>query len=124
MLVTPNFNDVKDSITAGTYTARIVSATMDEWRTGTKYVNWRLETFNEDEAKNNGRSIFYKTPIEGGGAFRLADFYRAAMKATPTAEGFDTDDLMGKEVQLVVADGVNQAGEPTGYPEVKAVRTI
>lgn len=124
MLVTPDFAEISESITPGTYKARIVKGDLGEWSTGTKYINWRMETFGEEDAKNNGRAIFHKTPIGGKGAFRLADLYRAATKQSLTGE-FDTDQLMGKEVTVVVVDGVdNRTGTPTGYVEVKAVKPL
>lgn len=125
MLITPDFSEVRDSISAGTYKVRVVAAEPGEWSTGTKFVNWHLETFGESEAKNNGRRVYYRTPIAGKGAFRLADMYQAAMK-TPLSAGtaIDTEVVLGKELTAVVVEGVDREGNPTGYPEVKAVRPL
>lgn len=122
-LIEPDFSDVQDSVTPGTYKVRVVGAEPGAWATGTKYVNWRLETFGESESKNNGRSIFFKTPTHGKGAFRLADLYRAATKQQ-LAGAFDTEQLLGKEVQVTVVDGTDKEGNPSGYTEVKAVKPI
>lgn len=122
-LVTPDFSEVTENVTPGTYKARIVDGKLGEWSTGTKYINWRLETFDEADPKNNGRAIFTKTPIAGKGAFRLADLYRAATKQT-LAGDFDTEQLYGKSVQVVVVDGTDKEGNPSGYAEVKAVKPI
>lgn len=124
MLVQPDFSEVTDAVGPGEYSARIIGATPGEWSTGTKYINWSLETYAETEAKNNGRRIFYKTPIAGKGAFRLQQFYRAAMKQDLTPKGFDTEMILGKEVKVTVVEGSDKQGNPTGYPEVRAVKPV
>jgi hypothetical protein len=75
-----------------------------------------METFDEAESKNNGRSIFMRTPVAGKGAFRLQDLYRAAT-STPLTGDFDTDTLLSKEVEVTVTDGAYG-------PEVKTIRAI
>lgn len=123
-LVKPDLSEVKDTVTAGTYKARIRKGEVKEFQSGQQYVNWELETYGEQDPKNNGRRIFHKTPISGGGAFRLQEMFNAATGQALTGE-FDTDVLAGKNVQVVVVDGVNrQTGEPTGYPEVKKVTRV
>ena len=127
-LITPDFSEVKDSVGAGTYKVRIVDAKMDEWqgkngKPDTKFINWSLETFDEADEKNNGRKIFHKTPIQGGGAFRLRDLYKAAVKQELAGE-FDTEMLLGKELVVTVIDGATKDGTPTGYTEVKAVKPL
>lgn len=125
-LIKPDFSEVADNVNAGTYRARIVDAKMGEWEKEgrkTPYINWRLETFAEAEAKNNGRRIWMKTPIVGKGAFRLRDLYRAALGEDLSGE-FDTESLLGKEVEVVVVDGTDREGQPTGYTDVKTVRRI
>lgn len=122
-LIQPDFTEVQENVTAGTYKVRIVDAKMGEWNTErgtTPYINWSMETFGEDEAKNNGRRIFHKTPITGKGAFRLQQFYKAATKADLKG-GFDTEQLFGKELMATVVDGVDKEGNATGYTEIKAV---
>lgn len=125
MLITPDFSEVRDAITAGTYRVRVVGAEPGEWQSGTKFVKWTLETFSEADAKNNGRRMYHRTPVAGGGAFKLQELYQAAMKA-PLATGaaIDTDLVLGKEVTAVVVEGTDREGNPTGYPEVKAVRPL
>lgn len=123
-LITPNFEAVQDTVGEGVYKARIVDAKTGEWagkdgKPATRYINWRMETFDEAEDKNNGRSIFHRTPIEGGGAFRLKDFYRAAM-GEELSGAFDYTMLYGKEIEVSYGP---QANRPE-YNEVKAVRSI
>lgn len=121
MLVTPSFDEVKDELGAGTYHARVTKIEVGEWKTGTKNIAATLETMNEAEAKNNGRRITYRVPIEGKGAFLLQRFYKALTGETLSG-GFDTEQLLGKEVIVTVADGKDKEGNPTGYTEVVAVK--
>lgn len=122
-LITPDFSEVKDNVGPGTYSVRVTDCALKEYSTGTKYLNWKLETFDEADSKNNGRTIFHKTPIAGKAAFLLQDFYKAAMKQE--LEGsFDPNMLMGKEVSITVVDGKDREGNPTGYTETKAVKAL
>ena len=124
MLVTPNFDEVQDNVTPGTYKVRVKKGDVKEWPNGGTYINWELETFGETETKNNGRRVFHKTSTSGKGAFMLQSFYRAAV-GTDIKGQFDTEQLVGKEVAIEVVDGINrQSGEPTGYTEVKRVKPI
>lgn len=130
-LVMPDFSDVKDRVEPGTYKVRIVDSSVGKWeakeegKKDTYYINWTLETFQEAEEKNNGRKIFHKTPINGGGAFRLQDLYLAAMgEKCPTEKGFDRVMLHGRELEVIVVDGKDKQGQPTGYTEVKTVKAL
>lgn len=124
MLITPDFTDVAEEITAGTYKVRVKKGDVKEWPNGGQYVNWELETFGETEPKNNGRRVFHKTSCSGKGAFMLQKFYRAAT-GQPLSGQFDTEQLVGKEVVVEVVDGKDrQTGAPTGYTEVKSVRPV
>lgn len=123
-LVTPNFDQVQDRVGEGIYKARITDSKVDTWqgkegKPNTTFIAWTLETFAEVEDKNNGRKIFHRTPIEGPGAFRLQDFYRAAMRED-CAGAFDRTMLYGREVEVTIAP---QKDKPE-YTEVKSVRPI
>jgi len=123
-LVTPSFTDVQDRVQPGIYNVRIVSATSGKWpgkegKKATRYLNWRMETFGEKDEKNNGRSIFTKTAIEGGGVFRLQDLYRAATGMDLTG-GFDYSELYGSELEVTMGE---QKDKPE-YVEVKAFKAI
>ena len=125
-LIKPDFSEVQENVTAGTYKVRIVDGKTGEWNTErgtTMYINWAMETFGESETKNNGRRIFYKTPVTGKGAFRLQQFYKAATRADLRGE-FDTEQLLGKELEVTVIDGMDKEGNATGYTEVKSVRPL
>lgn len=123
-LITPDFSSVQDPIREGYYKVRIVDAKPGEWaarkgKPATRYLNWRMETFGEQDDKNNGRSIFHSTPIEGGGAFRLRDFYKAAT-GMDLSGSFDYTMLYGAEVEVLIG---TQKDKPE-YTEIKAVRPI
>lgn len=124
MLVTPDFSQVADRVGEGIYKARIVDSKHDMWtgkdgKKDTNLIVWTLETFGESDSKNNGRKIFHRTPIEGGGAFRLQDFYRAAM-GEECSGSFDRTMLHGRELEITV---VPQKDKPE-YMDIKAVKAI
>lgn len=116
MLVTPDFSEIKEEVTPGTYKGIIKKGDVKEWPNGGQYVNWEIETFGETEAKNNGRRIFVKTSTSGKGAFVLQRLYRAAVGQALTGK-FDTEQLIGKQVELEMA-------ERNGYIEMKTVRPV
>ncbi len=123
-LVMPNFDQVQDAIAPGIYQARIIDSKIDKWvgkdgKPDTAIIVWTLETFNEADEDNNGRKIFHRTPIEGPGAFRLKDFYLAAVGVECTGS-FDPTWLYSAEVELTMA----QQKKNPEYLEVKAVRGI
>jgi len=122
MLITPDFSEIKEDVTAGTYKVMVKKGEVKEWPNGGQYVNWELETFGEAEPKNNGRRIFHKTSVSGKGAFMLQQFYRAAVGAALSG-AFDTEQLVGKQLAVTVVDGIRN-GEPTGYTEVKRVAPV
>lgn len=108
-LVTPDFSQISEDVGPGEYKARITGHKMGQWdaREGgsqpTVYIGWTLETFGEATDKNNGRKIFTNTPINGKGAFKLQDLYKASMgEALPTGQGFDPTMLYGKEVEALI----------------------
>lgn len=124
MLVEPDFSEVQDEVTPGTYKCIIKKGEVKEWPRGGQYINWEMETVGESDLKNNGRKIFYKTSVSGKGAFMLQRLYKTVI-GQPLTGQFDTEQLVGKQVQVEVVDGVNrQTQEPTGYTEVKAVRPV
>lgn len=124
MLVQPDFSEIQEDVAPGTYKGVIKKGEVKEWPSGGQYVNWEIETYGEANAKNNGRRIFYKTSVSGKGAFMLQKFYRAATGSTLTGQ-FDTEQLVGKRVEIELVEGVNRStGAPTGYNDVKSVRAV
>lgn len=122
--VTPDLSDVQDPFEPGEYKVRVTGYKFDEWppkdgRPSTKYVNWELSTFSESETKNNGRKLFHRTPLNGGGAFRIQRFYSACTgEQLKKGESFDTDMLMGRELAVVVE--INDKG----YTEIRAEKRL
>jgi len=124
MLVTPDFSEVAEEITPGTYKVRVKKGEVKEWPSGGQYINWELETYGEKEPKNNGRRVFYKTSTTGKGAFMLQRMYKAAV-GQPLTGPFDTEILVGKNLEVEVVDGINyKTQEKTGYTDIKQVRPV
>ena len=124
MLVVPDLSEVQDEVTPGKYSGRIKRAEVKEWPNGGVYVHWQIETFGENEQKNNGRIIHYKTACGGKGAFTLQRLYKAAT-GQPLQGAFDSELLIGREIKVEVVDGKDRnTGELTGYTEVKNVTAL
>jgi hypothetical protein len=115
-LITPDFSEIKEDVVPGTYKGIIKKGEVKEWPNGGQYVNWEVETYGETEAKNNGRRIFIKTSVSGKGAFVLQKLYKAAT-GEPLTGKFDTEQLVGKQVEVDMA-------ERNGYIEMKNVRPV
>jgi hypothetical protein len=123
-LITPDFSQVQDGLEPGVYSVRIVDSKLDKWtgkdgKADTRLIVWTLETFNEAVDKNNGRKIFHRTPIEGAGAFRLQQLYKAAV-GEELKGSFDRTMLHGRELEVTVAQQKNQPE----YTEVKTVKQL
>ena len=124
MLVQPDLSEVQDIVGPGTYKCIVKKGEVKEWPNGGHFINWEMETYGEADPKNNGRRIYHKTSISGKAAFRLQQFYQAAVGA-PLSGQFDTEQLVGKQLSIEVVDGMDRkTGEPTGYTEVKTVKRI
>ena len=119
-LVIPDFTDIADAVTPGSYRCIVKKGEVKEWPNGGAYINWELETVGETDPKNNGRRIFHKTSLQGKGAFMVQQIYQAAVGQALTGK-FDTEQLVGKTVVVDLVDGVRD-GQPTGYTEVKRVK--
>lgn len=120
-LIKPDFSEMKEDVSPGTYQVRVVDHEMGSWagkdgKPDTQYIKWTLETVGEADPKNNGRRIWHSTPYTGGGAFRLANFFKACTGEELNKENpeFDTDMLMSRELMVTVDKN------PKGYIEVKS----
>ena len=123
-LIVPDFTETRDPVAPGAYKVRVVASEVGTWagkdgKPATTYVKWTLETFSEVEAKNNGRRIYHTTPTNGSFAFRLKDFFKAAMHEECTG-AFDTTQLYGKELEVTYGP---QSNKPE-YNEVKSTKAI
>ena len=122
-LVTPNFDEVQDSFDAGEYVVQVTGAELGAWEKdghSTPYVRWEYSTVDEAVAKNNGRKLFDRTALAGKGAFRVQQVYRAATGEPLSADSpsFDTEQLLGRQLKVVVA--INEKG----YAEVKSYAAL
>ena len=117
MLVSPDFSEAQESITPGEYKVRITNCEQKTSKKDTPYLRWELTTFGSENPKNDGRKIWHSTMLAGKGAGMLKQFYTAC--TGETLEGnFDTEQLFGKEV-VVVVDLTDQ-----GYTNVKGIKQI
>lgn len=111
------------TVVPGIYPARITNAEVKPAKSGGNYIKWEMTIFGAegDLARFNNHKVWHNTMTSGKGAGMLKTFYKAATGAELTG-GLDTDALLGKEVNLTLAEGKDQNGQPSGYPEVKAVK--
>jgi hypothetical protein len=124
-MISPDFSEAADfaPITPGTYKARVIECQTKESKKGATYLRWTMEVFGADESlKVNNRKFWYNTMVTGKGAGNLKSLLRAAMGEVPTQ--FDTDALLGKEVQVVLVQGRDQQGNPSDFPDVKSVSKL
>jgi hypothetical protein len=126
-LAVPDFSDAKEEMKIGSYKVYIKNATPGVWKAknpeeGQKdipWLNWRMETYDETNPKNNGRAIWHKTPLAGGGLFKLQQFYKAAT-GQELRGSFDYTALYGLTIEVTMGE---QKGNPE-YLEVKSVKSI
>ncbi len=124
-LVTPDFSEVSESkpVPPGVYSARITDCESKTSKAGNPMLNWKLELFGNPDINN--RIVFTSTMISGKGAFRLQELYKAATgEAISDRSGFNTDALIGKEVQVTLVEGRDQEGNVRSFPDVKAIAPL
>ena len=128
MIITPDFSEAvelkNEPIVPGVYKTRITDCEQKTARSGSKYLNWKLTIFGAegDFARQNNRPVFMMTMIEGKGAGRLKEFAKAALGRVPTP--IDTDEFLGKEVEVVLVERRMDDGTISNYPDVKTVRAV
>ena len=125
-IITPDVSEVKGSIEPGEHRVLISAVDAGEWQSGTPYLKFTLETVDAADPKLNGLKVWHQVPIAGGGAFRFADMFKAAIgESYEAGSSIDTEMFLGRQLAVTVVPGVHyKTGEPTGYPEVKAVRPV
>lgn len=125
MQITPDFTEAqeKTQIPAGVYNVRVDSCEQKTSQKGAKYLSWKLVIFGAEGtyAKQNNRPVFLTTMTSGPGAGILQTFIKATLGTVGAS--FNTDDLLGKELQVTLVDRVKPDGTP-GWPEVKAMKAI
>ena len=130
MLVTPDFSEIaeqkNDTIADGIYKARIEGVEAKTSKAGDPMLSWKLVIFGAegDYARFNNWPLFYTTMQKGRGAGILQQFYRAATKTNLMKPSFDTDDLLGKEIQVTVKGRLMPDGTPSRWPDIGSVRSV
>ena len=125
-LLMPDFTTVPEKIVPGTYKVIIkdaetkVNYRQDRDGKNISAARWTLQTFGEQDEKNNGRHIYHQTDVNGFFAGRFKDLYKAATGKEYEAGPFDPTTLYGLEIEVTVG---LQKNDPQ-YSEVKAVRPI
>jgi len=124
-LITPNFEECSKPTPAGFYLAMITGEELKTTKAGDgQFIRWELELRECDDEKLNGNKIFTNTMTTGKGAFFLRALYKAAVGEDLEAESFDSESLLGKEVRIKLADGIDLDGNPSDFPEVKKFMAI
>lgn len=128
-IITPDFSEAPESeaVPAGVYSARITECTQKLSKAGNAYLNWKLTIFGAEGelARQNNRPVFMMTMLDGKGAGRLKELARAALGRVPAAgEPLDTDEFLGKEIEVAVADRLKEDGTPSPFPDVRSVRAL
>jgi len=124
--ITPDFSEVSEvnnePIPSGVYKTQVLAAEQKTSEKGQQYISWKLNIVGAegDLAKFNNQWIFHSTMCEGKAANMLKKFYKAAMGEDLTG-AFDTEQLLGKEVQVVVEQRFNDDGTVNRWPNVKSV---
>ena len=119
-LVTPDMSEAQKQLEPGVYPARIIAAEAVDSKAGKPMLKWTLETFGHDDAGFNGKRVITRTMLVGKGIFKTQELYKAATGEALSGP-FDTDQLIGSEVRITLAEGRDQHGNPTDWPEVKTV---
>jgi hypothetical protein len=105
----------------GTYVATLTDVTSEVGRaSGKPYWKWVFEIIEEDQVDGCYRKAFLNTSLQDSAAFKLAEAF-AAFDATPDT---DTDDLLGDDVQLVIAQVVQASGAKKGQLGNEIVRLL
>jgi hypothetical protein len=123
-LITPDVSEVSPAIEAGSYRLRITGVEAGEWKTGTPFLKFEMETCESGSPELDGRKIWHRVPYTGKGAFRFAQMHSAAMGENYESGTIDPEIYLGREVAAVIVDGTDREGNLSGYPEVKTVNAV
>lgn len=124
-LISPDFSEAVEfsPLPKGNYKVRITDCQTKQTKAGDTRLMWKLQTFGQSDPALNNRTITFGTMISGKGAGFLKQLIRAATGEEPTGS-FNTDALLGREVLATVVEGKDQDGNPSSFPEVKAVAKL
>lgn len=126
MRLTPDYSESAFvPVPAGVYKVRILKA---EYDAGKEFngnppvprIAWELETFGSPQKAHNNRKIWHRTPTSGQFSGVLAQFVRAIDPEYNLGE-LDTDNFIGKEVEVEIEYPKKKDGSIMEYPQVKKV---
>jgi hypothetical protein len=128
-LITPDLTEAVElsGIPAGIYSARVTGIQYKASKANPNafYFQWELTVFGAEGelTKFNNWKVTHRTMTSGKGAGMLKTFHKACT-GTELTGSFDFGLLVGSEVQVTLVEGKNADGTPSGYPEVKSVKSI
>ena len=124
-LITPDVSEITPDLEVGTHRMRITDVVAGEWKTGTPYLNFTMETCEAAKPELNGRKFWHKVPYTGKGAFLFAKLHKAVIGEDYVNGEIDTEVYLGRDCPLVLDDGVDSRdGSPTGYLDAKAIKPV
>lgn len=126
MHITPDFTEAVENgpVPPGVYKARITDCEKKVSKKGDDYLNWKLSIFGAegDLSSQNNRVVFMMTMLKGPGAGRLKDLAKAAFGTMPS--DWNTDNFLGKEVEITLIEKRDMNGNVSNFPDVRAVRAL
>lgn len=130
-LITPDLSeavefDADAQVPPGIYKARVTGLEKKKSKADTSYIKWTLSIFGAegDLAKYNNWKVYTNTMLSGPGAGMLKSFYTACTKQDFPGGAFDWSLLVNSEVEVTLVEGKPYNGQPSKFPEVKAVKPI
>lgn len=122
-LISPDFSQVVE-LKPGTYKARFTDCQTKQSAKGDTYLNWKLEVFGNDDTALNGKGFTHNTMVTGPGARNFRTLVRATVDANYEGGPIETDQILGKEVQVVLKQGKDRDGNPSDFPEVSTMTRL
>jgi hypothetical protein len=124
MNITPDFSEAVEQNTVvapGLYKARVEAVEQKTSKAGNNYLQWTMGIFGAegDQARFNNHKLWHNTMLSGKGAGILKDFLTATIGE---ARQFQTDEVLGKEVSVMVKNTVMENGNPRA--EVGSVKKL
>lgn len=121
--ITPDFSEVVE-LKPGSYKARLADCESKQSQKGDMYLRWKLEIVGNDDTRLNGKVFSHMTMVTGPGARNFRALVRAAVDPNYEGGPVDTDQLLGKEIAVVLKQGKDRDGNPSDFPEVASVSRL
>lgn len=127
-LITPDLSEAVETtgVVPGVYSARVTDLELKVSKAGGQYIKWTLTIFGAEGelTRFNNHKVWYNTMLSGKGAGMLKGFYKACKNKDFAGGAFNWSTLTGSEVSVTLVEGKDQQGQPSGYPEVKAIKPL